>query len=256
MAEDGVRLMLCVRVRALPGHWWCVYWVLSAGRSEGVKEYLLILATHLFSWKSLDCFCSAPRLPLSVSLPLMKLQMNWSTYWLLSFSPLTGLLSLSTTLSSFLSACLCLSFSLSLLISLLLPSLLSLPRSLSLAVFMSLCLHLMLPLLFITFVTLSTPYFICLFVYLFSCPSHLLFPLLPRSPPPSFPRLSSSTHDEGNVGWRCCLPAAAKSILIEWLRHMTYSNGLISLQRSLCPFILGPILKKLFSTSDFSFSKT
>lgn len=77
----------CVCACTLPGCWYCVYWVLSAGQSEGVKEHLLILATHLFYWKSLDCFCSAPRLPLSVSLPLMKLQMNWSTYWLLSFSP-------------------------------------------------------------------------------------------------------------------------------------------------------------------------
>lgn len=43
-------------------------------------------------------FCS--RLPLSVSLPLMKLQMNWITYRLLSFSQL-HLLSLPISLCSF-----------------------------------------------------------------------------------------------------------------------------------------------------------
>lgn len=50
--------------------WYCVCWVLS----EGMKACLLILATHLSSWKFPDCFCSAPCIPLSLSLPLMKLQ--------------------------------------------------------------------------------------------------------------------------------------------------------------------------------------
>lgn len=148
---------LSVCVRTLPGCWYCVCWVLSAGQSEGVKEYLLILATHLFYWKSLDCFCSAPRLPLSVSLPLMKLQMNWSTYWLLSFSPpLTHRPPQCLYHTSWLSLCM----SLSLLLSL--SSLISLFLSSSHA-----------SILFITFVTLS--------------PSVLILPILSVSLLTNFP---------------------------------------------------------------------
>lgn len=104
MEEDGeahaVCECVCVPLRC--SAWALIVCLLSAGQSEGKMEYLLILATHLFSWKSLDCFCSAPCLPLSVSLPLMKLQMNWSTYWLLSrssfhFCSLIGLLPHSLT---------------------------------------------------------------------------------------------------------------------------------------------------------------
>lgn len=90
------------------------------------------------------------------------------------------------------------------------------PHPLFLAVLASLSLHLMLPLLFITFVTLPPSLLflpissVYLFIYF---PVHLtssyhLFSHL------SFPPPSSSTDEERSVRWRCCLPAAVKSILI------------------------------------------
>lgn len=229
-----VCVCVCVRV-LLPGCWYCVYWVLSAGQSEGVKEHLLILATHLFYWKSLDCFCSAPRLPLSVSLPLMKLQMNWSTYWLLSFSPpLTHRPPQCLCHTSWLS--LCMSLSLLLSLSSLIP--LFLPSSHA-------------SILIITFATLS-PFVLILPILSVPLLTSFSVHLRPLSSYYSFtsssPPLSSSTYKEGNVLCRCCLPTVDKSILMDWLTYMTHSDGLRAFQH--CPLIHGQILKGFNSCSD------
>lgn len=205
--------------------------------SEGV---LIDLATHLFYWKSLDCFCSAPRLPLSVSLPLMKLQMNWSTYWLLSFSPpLTHRPPQCLYHTSWLSLCM----SLSLLLSL--SSLISLFLSSSHA-----------SILFITFVTLSPTVLILPILsvsLLTNFPVHLtfsiIFLLFYLS---SFPPLSSK-YEEGNVLWRCCLPAVDKSILMDWLAYMTHSDGLITLQQLLSIHSWTDSRGLLFSAFDCCF---
>lgn len=252
MAEDGVRLTLraCVCDGASAECW-------AEWGSEGVlidfgHTSLLLKIPWLLLFCSPSpsfCLASSNETPNELEHVLTALSL---------FCSLTGPLSLSTALS--------LAFPLHIFVSL--P--LALPADFSIAplpplpLFFSLCLSFFISwsrTLYHLCHTFSLcallAYFIGLSVDQFPCPSHLLLSPLSSSPPGlshlSFPPLSSSTQEEGNVRWRCCLPAAAESILIEWLRHMTHSNGLIALQQSLCPFILGLILEDCFSPSILAF---